>query len=316
MTRGRHARSGPDRAARRGGTAPRKRLDGRPAGSAALADVTVTGVTHDSRAVVPGSLFVAVRASMPTGTTSHQPRRAGGRRRSSSSALPRVGHRATRRGRAWTALASAAAWWFGDPSHQLTVTGSPARTARPTTPVYIVLEAAGRRAGMVTDRDPGRWPDRRSRGARHDPQAPELQATLRAMVDAGDDVAVVETTSHGLALDRVASVAYDVAILTNSPTSTSSSTGRGSTATRSCRCSIGAGRARPPQAGAGRRHRCCSTIRRHGRSSAPPATRVPASSPTAPRRPRTCGRSTCVRTPMACAPISRHPEAEEPSSPG
>ena len=47
------------------------------------------------------------------------------------------------------------------------------------------------------------------------PEAPELQAMLRAMVDAGDDVAVIETTSHGLALDRVASVAYDVAILTN-----------------------------------------------------------------------------------------------------
>ena len=31
----------------------------------------------------------------------------------------------------------------------------------------------------------------------------------------GDDMAVIETTSHGLALDRVASVDYDVAILTN-----------------------------------------------------------------------------------------------------
>jgi UDP-N-acetylmuramoyl-L-alanyl-D-glutamate--2,6-diaminopimelate ligase len=38
---------------------------------------------------------------------------------------------------------------------------------------------------------------------------------LRAMVDAGDDIAVIETTSHGLALERVGSVAYDVAILTN-----------------------------------------------------------------------------------------------------
>jgi UDP-N-acetylmuramoyl-L-alanyl-D-glutamate--2,6-diaminopimelate ligase len=35
------------------------------------------------------------------------------------------------------------------------------------------------------------------------------------MVDAGDQAAVIETTSHGLALDRVASIAYDVAILTN-----------------------------------------------------------------------------------------------------
>jgi UDP-N-acetylmuramoyl-L-alanyl-D-glutamate--2,6-diaminopimelate ligase len=47
------------------------------------------------------------------------------------------------------------------------------------------------------------------------PEAPELQGALRAMVAAGDRAAILETTSHGLALERVASVAYDVAILTN-----------------------------------------------------------------------------------------------------
>ena len=35
------------------------------------------------------------------------------------------------------------------------------------------------------------------------------------MVQAGDRVAVLETTSHGLALDRVTAIAYDVAVLTN-----------------------------------------------------------------------------------------------------
>ena len=35
------------------------------------------------------------------------------------------------------------------------------------------------------------------------------------MVASGDAGAVVETTSHGLALERVAEVAYDAAILTN-----------------------------------------------------------------------------------------------------
>jgi UDP-N-acetylmuramoyl-L-alanyl-D-glutamate--2,6-diaminopimelate ligase len=35
------------------------------------------------------------------------------------------------------------------------------------------------------------------------------------MVETGNQAAVVETTSHGLALDRVAEVAYDAAILTN-----------------------------------------------------------------------------------------------------
>ena len=47
------------------------------------------------------------------------------------------------------------------------------------------------------------------------PDAPRLQAALRAMVAGGDRAAVIETTSHGLALERVGGIAYDVAILTN-----------------------------------------------------------------------------------------------------
>jgi UDP-N-acetylmuramoyl-L-alanyl-D-glutamate--2,6-diaminopimelate ligase len=47
------------------------------------------------------------------------------------------------------------------------------------------------------------------------PEAPELQRSLRAMLVAGDAAAVIETTSHGLALNRVDAIAYDIAILTN-----------------------------------------------------------------------------------------------------
>ena len=47
------------------------------------------------------------------------------------------------------------------------------------------------------------------------PGAPELQATLAAMRAAGNDAAVLETTSHALELERVAGIAYDAAILTN-----------------------------------------------------------------------------------------------------
>ena len=47
------------------------------------------------------------------------------------------------------------------------------------------------------------------------PEAPELQRSLRAMVAAGDAAAIVESTSHGLALERVGEIPYDVAILTN-----------------------------------------------------------------------------------------------------
>jgi UDP-N-acetylmuramoyl-L-alanyl-D-glutamate--2,6-diaminopimelate ligase len=47
------------------------------------------------------------------------------------------------------------------------------------------------------------------------PAAPELQATLRAMVANGNAAAVLETTSHALELDRVTGVAYDAAVFTN-----------------------------------------------------------------------------------------------------
>ena len=47
------------------------------------------------------------------------------------------------------------------------------------------------------------------------PEAPDLQRALKAMRVAGDAAAVIETTSHGLALGRVDAIAYDVAILTN-----------------------------------------------------------------------------------------------------
>src|SRR4029078_1760762 len=77
-------------------------------------------------------------------------------------------------------------------------------------------EAAGRRTGMlgtIATRIGGATVDHGEHATT--PEAPALQATLRAMVDGGDEVAIIETTSHGLALERVGSVAYDVAILTN-----------------------------------------------------------------------------------------------------
>ena len=78
------------------------------------------------------------------------------------------------------------------------------------------------RGGRHPDRDDrhGRDPDRRrpggERGPRHDPRgARRSSARSGRWSRAGDAAAVIETTSHGLALDRVDAIAYDVAILTN-----------------------------------------------------------------------------------------------------
>lgn len=196
------------------------RRGGRPVPSAAVAvDVLVRGVTQDSRAVGPGTVFVAVPGFSVDGHdfAPDAVRRGAAalvvERPVPGVAVPQLVVDAAR-----PALASAAAWWYGDPSRALTVIGITGTDGKTTTSHLAVaaLEAAGRRVGMVgtiATRIGGTTDEHAAHATT--PEAPELQAALRAMVDAGDDTAVIETTSHGLALDRVASIDYDVAVLTS-----------------------------------------------------------------------------------------------------
>ena len=196
------------------------RLDGRPIASSALAGRLVTApVTNDSRVVTSGGIFVAILGSREDGHDHAAEAAAQGaiallvERPIPELAVPQLVVAESR-----AALASAAAWWEGDPSHELVVVGITGTDGKTTTAHLLVaaLEAAGERAGMVgtiATRIGGTTVAHAEHATT--PEAPALQATLRAMVDAGDTVAVVETTSHGLALERVGSIAYDVAVLTN-----------------------------------------------------------------------------------------------------
>jgi len=195
------------------------RSEGRPIGPVALAGLEVRGVSYDSRRVRPGSLFVAIPGDHVDGHDFLGAAAAAGavaaivERPMPAVALPQLVV-----GRAARALATAAAWWYDDPSHELAVVGVTGTDGKTTTSFLATgaLEAAGVSSGLVGT------VDIQVGGAREPnvehvttPQAPELQALLRAMVRSGNQAAVIETTSHGLALDRVAEVAYDAAILTN-----------------------------------------------------------------------------------------------------
>jgi UDP-N-acetylmuramoyl-L-alanyl-D-glutamate--2,6-diaminopimelate ligase len=195
------------------------RNGGRPVATGDVAAVPVTGVTHDSRAVRPGMLFVAIPGLRVDGHD-YVPAAldAGAAGVIVERPLPGVAAPQLMVDAARPSLASAAAWWYGDPSHELTVIGITGTDGKTTTSYLAVaaLEAAGTQTGMIgtiATRIGGVTGDHAEHATT--PEAPELQATLRAMADAGDRAAVIETTSHALALDRVASVAYDVAILTN-----------------------------------------------------------------------------------------------------
>jgi len=192
---------------------------GRAIGPAALAGVDVRGVTEDSRTVAPGALFVAVPGLHVDG---HEfvarAAEAGAAAAIVERPVPEVALPQVVVERSAAALAEAAAWWYGDPSHELGVVGITGTDGKTTTAFLAAgaLEAAGLSSGL-SGTVATQIGDRREANPEHTttPGAPLLQRTLRAMVDGGNGVAVVETTSHGLAADRVLGIAYDVAILTN-----------------------------------------------------------------------------------------------------
>lgn len=194
-------------------------LDGRAIDPGALAGIEIRGVTNDSRAISPGGLFVAVPGLHTDGHDHLDMASARGaaaalvERPVAGSSLPQLVVAQTQ-----TALATVAAWWYGDPSRDLLTIGITGTDGKTTTSYLAVaaLEAAGVRTGLlgtaglriggVSEGNPEHATT---------PDAPILQRALRAMALAGDTAAVVETTSHGLALERVGSVAYDAAIVTN-----------------------------------------------------------------------------------------------------
>jgi UDP-N-acetylmuramoyl-L-alanyl-D-glutamate--2,6-diaminopimelate ligase len=179
----------------------------------------VRGIAFDSRDVAPGALFVAISGAKADGHEFVDAAAQAGaiaaivERPVPGSALPQIVVDGSRR-----SLATAAAWWYGNPSRELGVVGITGTDGKTTTSFLAVaaLEAAGIPTGLVgtIEAKIGRVREANPEHATT-PEAPALQLALRAMALAGDRAAVVETTSHGLALDRVAEIAYDVAILTN-----------------------------------------------------------------------------------------------------
>ena len=189
------------------------------------ADATVTGVEHDSRRVHPGSLFVAIPGFTVDG---HQFLPAVVESGAAAVIVQRD-HAAAWKDLAGNAviiavdqarpvLAAASAWFHGHPGRELVVIGVTGTDGKTTTSHMLssVLEASGARVGRLGTVDvhiAGTADTTTERMTT--PEAPEIQRILRKMVDADCDFAIVESTSHGLALNRLDHVEYDVAVFTN-----------------------------------------------------------------------------------------------------
>jgi UDP-N-acetylmuramoyl-L-alanyl-D-glutamate--2,6-diaminopimelate ligase len=185
-----------------------------------LVGAEARGLAYDSRRVVPGAVFVAVPGAHADGHAF------AGAAAAAGAVAVIVEHPVAAAGgtiqlvvdRSQLALAAAAAWWYDDPGRGLGVIGVTGTDGKTTTAAMAVaaLEAAGVRTGLVSTAEQKVGPHRAGTPAHvTTPEAPELQLALRAMVGAGDAAAVIESTSHGLALERVGEIPFDVAVLTN-----------------------------------------------------------------------------------------------------
>src|SRR5512133_1791138 len=114
------------------------------------------------------------------------------------------------------AMGPAAARFCGDPTAELDVVGITGTNGKTTTAFLVrhLMEAGGRPCGLLgtVKRVVG---GREEEVERTTPEAIDLQATFRAMLDAGDRACAMEVSSHALELGRVAGISFACRVFTN-----------------------------------------------------------------------------------------------------
>lgn len=179
-------------------------------------DAVMTDVTHDSRQVRPGSLFVARRG---TRTDGHAYLEEALRRGAAAVAVEHgVAPEAPLLRVPWTTPLCGpwAALVHGNASEAMSVVGVTGTNGK-TTLTYL-LQAAGQASGLRTglvgtiETQVG---DHCSPSLLTTPQATDLQRTFAEMRRAGTDMVAMEVSSHGLDQHRVEGTRFDLAIFTN-----------------------------------------------------------------------------------------------------
>ena len=182
--------------------------------------VDITGVEYDSRRVKPGDLFVAVSGLRADGHVFLRDALAAGAAAvavQGDAAAP-AGARVVRLPSTRIGLAELAAEFYGRPSQSLKVAGVTGTDGKTTTTHMAehVLQASGIVAGaMSTVAYTVKGTETDNLSGQTTTEAPQVQAWLRRMLDAGVECAVIETTSHALVQERVAACDFDVAAFTN-----------------------------------------------------------------------------------------------------
>jgi UDP-N-acetylmuramoyl-L-alanyl-D-glutamate--2,6-diaminopimelate ligase len=185
-----------------------------PARDTAMTEIA--SLAYDSRKAGPGALFFCVRGEHSDGHDhAAQAVQAGAAalvvERPLGQGVPEVIVESAR-----AAMGPVAARFYGDPTAELQVVGVTGTNGKTTTAFLVraLLEASGRRCGLlgtVTSIVGGQ----ERPATRTTPEAIDLQADFRAMLEGGERACAMEVSSHALALGRTDGVRFAAAIFTN-----------------------------------------------------------------------------------------------------
>ncbi|HXE74116.1 MAG TPA: UDP-N-acetylmuramoyl-L-alanyl-D-glutamate--2,6-diaminopimelate ligase [Candidatus Xenobia bacterium] len=178
----------------------------------------ISGIAYDSRQVRPGFLFAAIQGEKADGHDFIPQALAAGAVAILSDRPPQVGVKA-----AWihvhrerAALAHVAANFYGQPARALQLIGVTGTNGKTTTTYLLesILKTAGHRVGLF-----GTIEYHTASGVlpapNTTPESLDLQRFLAELRDAGAGWAIMEVSSHGLALDRVYGCPFAAAVFTN-----------------------------------------------------------------------------------------------------
>ncbi len=179
-------------------------------------DVELSALAYDSRKVAPGTLFFCVPGGKVDG---HEFAAAAVEAGASALVVEReldlaVAQVVVADTRA--AMAPLAARFWSDPTKELKVVGITGTNGKTTTAFLLeaILEQAGIQTGLLgtVKQVVGGVEEQVERTT---PEAIELQATFRRMLESDDEACVMEVSSHALALHRADAIEFEAALFTN-----------------------------------------------------------------------------------------------------
>ena len=180
-------------------------------------DLTVTGLTYDSRKVMPGYVFVAITGFATDGNLYIEKALEKGAvavitAKEQTGSFPYVRVASDR-----LALAQTGANYYDHPGKAMKligITGTNGKTSSTLLLKHVIENTLGAKVGLMGTME-NMIGQQRIATERTTPESLDLQALLADMRDGGCTYAIMEASSHAIALERVGGLHYAVAAFTN-----------------------------------------------------------------------------------------------------